>query len=93
MFRGMEALFSSPAIVRTAAASMGLEAATFRVDPKTSKAWLGLRIHGRIKLIAIPEGTYTREQIIDLLFSPVQPTAPEPAAIATLQPGPHESPP
>jgi hypothetical protein len=66
---GIDALFSSPAVVRAAAASMGLTAARLDYCEADDTLYLSIARHGQIQHIPLPTGrTFTRDQIVKLLF-------------------------
>jgi len=60
----------TPTIVRSTAAAMGLTAARFDYDKRAGTLYFSLARNGQVHHIPIPVGkTFTRDQIIDLLFS------------------------
>ncbi len=80
---------SSPALVRTAAASMGLTAARLDYHQPSNTLYLSLAIRGKVHQVPLPIGqTFTRDQIIERLFAdpPAAPVATGAAEISASPP-------
>jgi hypothetical protein len=66
----MDALLTSPAVIRTAAAAAGLTAARLEYHKGSDTLYLFVAAHGQIKSVPVPCGiTYTRDEICALLTS------------------------